>query len=398
MSSEAAASTGLNFELTDEQKAIQQMARKFTQEEVIPKAVHHDRTGEHPHEILKKAWELGMANCHIPEKYGGQPLGSIGECIITEEVGFGCGGMATALSANNLAQAPVIMFGNDEQKKKYLTPMTKEPLYCAYCVTEPSAGSDVSAVRTKAVRKGDSYVLNGQKMWITNGGIASWYFVLARTSDDPKAPPSKSLSGFIVDANSPGVVRGKKEWNMGQRATDTRGITFEDVVVPKENMLQGEGQGFKIAMGAFDQTRPTVAAGGLGIAKRALYESTKYALERKTFGVPIIQHQAVAFMLAEMAIGIELTRLAIYRAAWEFDHGVRNTYFAAIAKGYGADIANKCATDCVQTFGGNGYNTEYPAEKLMRDAKIFQIFEGTAQIQRVIISREIVARLKQGIL
>jgi len=263
---------------------------------------------------------------------------------------------------------------------------------CAYCVTEPSAGSDVAGIKTKAVKKGDHYVLNGQKMWITNGGVANWYFVLARSESDPKAPTNKAFTGFIVDRDTPGITVGRKELNMGQRASDTRGITFEDVVVPKENVLIEEGAGFKIAMGAFDLTRPPVAAGAVGLARRALDEATNYALERKTFGKRIIEHQSVAFILAEMAIGVELARMAYQRAAYEFDQGRRNTLYASIAKAYASDIANKNATDAVQIFGGNGFNTEYPVEKLMRDAKIFQIYEGTSQIQRVIISRELVAR------
>lgn len=266
----------------------------------------------------------------------------------------------------------------------------------AYCVTEPGAGSDVAGIRTRAEKKGDEYILNGQKMWITNGGVANWYFVLARTDSDPKAPAGKAFTGFIVDADSPGVTPGRKEINMGQRASDTRGITFEDVRVPKENVLGAEGIGFKLAMGAFDNTRPAVAAGAVGLAQRALEEATKYSMERKAFGTVIAQHQAVSFMLAEMAMNIELSRLMTIKSAWEVDQGRRNTYYASIAKAFAADIANKAATDCVQIFGGNGFNTEYPAEKLMRDAKIFQIYEGTAQVQRLIIAREWFGLAKQA--
>merc|ERR1712133_245172 len=208
-----------------------------------------------------------------------------------------------------------------EQKKKYLGRLIEEPLMCAYGVTEPGAGSDVAGVKTKAVKKGDEWVINGQKMWITNGGVANFYFVLARTDPDPKCSTSKAFTGFIVDADTPGVTPGRKEINMGQKCSDTRGITFEDVVVPKENVLIGEGAGFKVAMGAFDKTRPPVAAGAVGISQRCLDEATKYATERKAFGVPILNHQSVSFMLA--------------------------------------DMANKSATDCVQIFGGNGFNTEY---------------------------------------
>lgn len=232
-------------------------------------------------------------------------------------------------------------------------------------------------------------------MWITNGGVANWYFVLARTNPDPKASASKAFTGFIVERETPGLTPGRKEMNMGQRASDTRGITFEDVRVPKENVLLGEGAGFRIAMETFDKTRPPVAAGAVGLAQRCLDEAAKYALERKTFGIPIAGHQAVAFMLADMAIGVETSRLAWQRSAWEVDQGRRNTYYASIAKALAADVANKCATDAVQIFGGNGFNSEYPVEKLMRDAKIYQIYEGTAQIQRMIISREVIEKAKQ---
>merc|ERR1712213_237153 len=244
-------------------------------------------------------------------------------------------------------------------------------------------------------KMGDEWVINGQKMWITNGGVANYYFVLARTNPDPKCPASKAFTGFIVDGDTPGVTPGRKEINMGQRASDTRGITFEDVVVPKENVLIGEGAGFKVAMGAFDKTRPPVAAGATGISQRALDEATKYANERKTFGTAIINHQAVASMLADMAINTECARLAYMKSAWQADMGERNTLNASIAKCFAGDIANKSATDCVQIFGGNGFNTECPAEKLMRDAKIYQIYEGTAQIQRIIIAREWMGIAKQ---
>lgn len=393
---EATNAAHISFTLSDEQLAYQELARKFTAEEIIPKAAEHDRTGEYPWEIIKKAWELGLMNTHIPAEIGGLGLGILDTCIITEELAYGCTGMQTAIEACSLGSAPVILAGTPEQQKKYLGRLVDEPIVCAYCVTEPGAGSDVAGITTKAVRKGDNYVINGSKMWITNGGHASWYFVLARTNPDPKAPANKAFTGFIVDRDTPGVTPGRKEWNMGQKASDTRGVHFEDVVVPKENVLLGEGAGFKIAMGAFDKTRPPVAAGAVGLASRALAEATKYALERKTFGRSIAQHQAVAFMLADMAIGVEASRLLTYRSAWEIDQGRRNTYYASLAKCYAADIANKNATDAVQVFGGNGFNSEYPVEKLMRDAKIFQIYEGTAQIQRVIISRELLARASQS--
>lgn len=384
---------GYNFELNNEQKEFQQLARKFAREDIAPAAAHYDKTGDFPWPLVKKAHDLGLMNANVPAKYGGIGLNCFDTCMLNEELSYGCSGISLAIGGNGLAQAPVILAGNEEQKKKYLgrcvEPGQEKPVIAAYCVTEPGAGSDVNGVKTRAEKKGDEYVINGQKMWITGGGHANWYFVLARTDSNPKAPASKAFTGFIVDADTPGVIKGRKEINMGQRASDTRGITFQDVRVPKENVLIGEGAGFKIAMGAFDNTRPAVASGAVGIAWRAFDEARRYALERKTMGKLIAEHQAVAFMLAEMAMGIESSRLCYQKSAWQLDRGERNTYLASIGKALAADVANKCATDAVQIFGGNGFNTEYPVEKLMRDAKIYQIYEGTAQIQRLIISREI---------
>ncbi|EDQ86245.1 uncharacterized protein MONBRDRAFT_38510 [Monosiga brevicollis MX1] len=390
LSSTRSAMSGYGFDLTEEQAEFQQLARKFAREEVLPQAPELDRTGEYPWELIKQAHGLGLLNLHIPEAYGGMGLHSLDGAIITEEISWACSGVQTAMEANGLAEMPVILAANDEQKKKYLGRMTEEPLVASYGVTEPIAGSDVAGIKTTAVKKGDDYVLNGNKMWITNAGHANWFFVLAKT--DPNAKASKAFTGFIVDGDSAGLTRGRKEINMGQRASDTRGVTFEDVVVPAANRLGAEGDGFKIAMGAFDRTRPPVAAGAVGLAQRALDEATAYAKDRKAFGRPIADNQAVAFMLADMAIGVETARLITRRAAWEVDQGRRNTYYASIAKAFAADVANKNATDAVQVFGGNGYNSDYPVEKLMRDAKIYQIYEGTAQIQRVIISRELLTR------
>ncbi|XP_042639333.1 LOW QUALITY PROTEIN: medium-chain specific acyl-CoA dehydrogenase, mitochondrial [Orycteropus afer afer] len=412
---------GFSFELNEQQKEFQATARKFAREEIIPVAPDYDKSGEFPVPLIKRAWELGLMNTHIPEScdlsiylllevlysylevffflitssnlnlilnFGGLGLAIFDSCLITEELAYGCTGVQTAIEANSLGQMPIIIAGNDKQQKKYLGRMTEEPLMCSYCVTEPGAGSDVAAIKTKAEKKGDEYIINGQKMWITNGGKANWYFLLARSDPNPKTPASKAFTGFIVEADTPGIHVGRKELNMGQRCSDTRGIVFEDVKVPKENVLIGEGAGFKIAMGAFDKTRPPVAAGAVGLAQRALDEATKYALERKTFGKLLVEHQAISFLLAEMAMKVELARLSYQRAAWEVDRGRRNTYYASIAKAFAGDVANQLATDAVQIFGGNGFNTEYPVEKLMRDAKIYQIYEGTAQIQRLIIARE----------
>ena len=376
----------LDFSLSDEQMAVQQLARQFAAREVAPKAAYHDETGEFPRDICNKAWESGLMNVHIPEQYGGAGLGALEGCLIAEEIAAACTGIGTAMEANNLASAPLILAGNDSQKRQFLTPMTEQPIFAAYCVTEPAAGSDVAGIRSTARRVGDDYVLNGQKMWITNAGVASWYYVLAYT--DLQAG-HKGMSAFIVSADSPGISVGKKESNLGQRASDTRAITFEDVKVPGKNLLGAEGSGFKISMGAFDHTRPLIAAAAVGLARSAMQHAVKYAAERTSFGQPIANNQAVSFMLADMDKDIEAGRLLCWHAAWMIDNGARNTREAAIAKVFSADAAMRIATDAVQIFGGYGYSKEYPVEKLMRDAKIFQIYEGTSQIQRMIIARHV---------
>jgi acyl-CoA dehydrogenase len=376
----------INFALSEEQTQLQELARKFTKEEVIPKAAHHDETGEYPRAIATKAWELGLMNTHVPQEYGGLGLGVLEGCIITEELAYGCTGIATAMEANTLAAAPIIVAGNDDQKKEFLGKLTSAPLFAAYCVTEPGAGSDVSGIRTQAKKVGSEYVINGSKMWITNGSVADWYFVLAYTDSSLK---HKGMSGFVVPANTPGITVGKKEWNMGQRASDTRGITFEDVKIPEKYRLGQEGDGFKIAMSAFDHTRPAVAAGAVGLARRAMDEAIHYSKTRKTFGQPISSYQAISFMIADMARDIEAARLLVHKAAWTIDQGERNTRLAAMAKVFAADAAMRISTEAVQVFGGYGYSKEYPVEKLMRDAKLIQIYEGTSQIQRLVMAREL---------
>ncbi|KAK5640319.1 hypothetical protein RI129_011130 [Pyrocoelia pectoralis] len=379
----------LKPQLSETQRSIQNVARTFAREEILPAAKKYDQTGEFPWPLFKKAWSLGLTNGHIPAHCGGIEHGLFTGCLVVEELAYACTGIQLALESTNLGQTPLYMFGNNEQQKKYLGRLVEDPLIAAYCVTEPGAGSDVNGLITKAEKKGDEWILNGQKMWITGAGVANWYFVLARTSPDPKSPPGKAFTGFIVERDWIGVQPGRKEINMGQRASDTRGVTFNDVRVPKENVVGGEGNGFKIVMSVFDHTRPPTAAAATGLSQRCLEESARYSLERRAFGVPIAQHQAVSCMLADMAIGVELSRMAWMRSAYEVDNGKRNTYAASIAKCYCADIANKCAADAVQIFGGNGFNSEYPVEKLMRDAKILQIYEGTTQIQRVIIARHV---------
>jgi acyl-CoA dehydrogenase len=379
----------VTLDLSDDQKALIDLAHQFGEKEMAPVAAHHDETGDFPFEVLKKAHSLGLMNTHIPTEYGGLGLNVFDGCLIAEELSSYCSGIYTALEANGLAQAPVLVAGNDEQKKEFLTPMVNEFKLAAYCVTEPHAGSDVQGIKTTAKKDGNDYLINGSKMWITNASVADWYFVLAYTDATKGA---KGMSGFIVPAKLPGVQPGKKEKNLGQRCSDTRGITFENVRIPARYRLGEEGEGFKIAMKAFDHTRPPVAAGAVGVARAAWQHAVRYAEERKTFGVPIAKHQAVSFMIAEMAMNIEAARMLVWKSAWEIDQGRRNTLYAAMAKAFSADMCNKVCTDAVQVFGGYGYNSEYPVEKLYRDSKIFQIYEGTSQIQRLIISKEIFDR------
>lgn len=388
MAGAAASGDGLCFGLGDQQREFQSIARKFAREEIAPVAADLDRTGEYPMELFKKAWELGLVNMHTPEDCGGIAAGCLDGVIVQEELSWGCTGVSTALEANSLAAAPIIAGASKALQKKYLGRLAEAPLQASYAVTEPGTGSDVAGIKTTSVKKGDKWVINGQKMWITGAGKANWFFVLTKSKED-------GFVGFIVDADTPGVEVGKKEINMGQRCSDTRGITFTDVVVPEENVVGAPGQGFKIAMKAFDFTRPPVAIGAVGLAQRALDEASKYSLERKTMGKVIAEHQAVAFMLADMAAGVEAARLLTYKAAWELDNGRRNTYYASCAKLLASEHAVKCASDAIQIFGGNGFNTGYPVEKLYRDSKIFTIYEGTSQIQRLIVSRGVLDAAKQ---
>jgi len=380
----------VGFELTDDQKAIQEAARTFARKEIIPVAARLDQTMEYPHDIVTKAHAAGLLNPSIPASAGGLGLSVLEQCLLGEEWGYACTGVGTAFVANDLALAPLFVAGNADQINEFARPMTEKPIMAAYCVTEPGAGSDVSGIRTSAKADGDYYVLNGSKMWITNASVAKWYFVLAVTN--PAAGP-KGMSGFVVPSDLPGIQPGKKEVNLGQRCSDTRGISFESVRVPKKYLLGKEGDGFKTAMAAFDHTRPLVAAAAVGLGRRALEESAKYATERKTFGKPIAEHQAIAFMIADMAKDVEAGRLLMYKSACEMDAGRRNTKYASFAKCFAGDTAVRVACDAVQVFGGYGYNSEYPVEKLYRDSKIFQIYEGTQQIQRLIISRHVFEEL-----
>jgi acyl-CoA dehydrogenase len=376
----------MDFQLSEDNLAIQDLAKQFTKNEIIPTAAAYDQSMEYPWDIVRKAHAAGLLNVSVPEKFGGLGLGHFNQTLIQEQFSYGCTGIATAITANDLALGPLLVAGSDAQIEEFATPMTKEPIVAAYCVTEPGAGSDVQAIRTTAKRDGDHYILNGSKMWITNGGVASWYYVLA-TMDVSKG--YKAMVALLVPSKLAGIQVGKKEINVGQRCSDTRGITFDNVKVPVKYRLGNEGDGFKIAMKAFDYSRPGVAAGAVGLSQRCMDEAVRYAKERKSFGKAIAEHQAIQFILADMAKDIEVARLITYKSAVELDAGRRNTKFASIAKCFAGDMAVRIASDAIQVFGGYGYNTEYPVEKLYRDAKIYQIYEGTQQIQRMIIAKHL---------
>jgi acyl-CoA dehydrogenase len=376
----------LSFDLSPEQEALKENVARFTRERIIPVAAELDRDSTFPYEIIKEAWDLGLTAPCVPVEYGGSGATHVDQAIITEELAYGCTGIQTSVTANTLGSTPVVLAGNEEQKKKYLGMIVNEFALCSYATTEPAAGSDVAGMQTRSVQKGDDWVLNGTKCFITNASHARWFVIFATI--DP-ALRHKGIAAFIVDRDMPGVSLGKKEDKLGQRASDTNTIILEDVVVPKANMLARPGDGFKLAMQTFDYTRPDIGMGAVGLMRRCLDESVRYAKERKTFGTPIMNHQAVQFMIAEMAIRAEATRLLAFKAATLLDRGERSSIYSAFAKALGADSAMQSAVDAVQVFGGNGFIKDYPVEKLMRDAKILQIYEGTSQIQRVVIAKQL---------
>jgi acyl-CoA dehydrogenase len=376
----------VDLTLTDEQKDLRELAHSFAEKDIRPVAWEYDKDGTWPGDVLKKAWDVGLMNTHVPEEYGGAGLDYLSGCVIEEEMGWGCSGIGTSLMCNGLATAPIQIAGSEETKKKYLGMLTEDFKLASFCLTEPDAGSDVSGMRTSAVKMGDEYVINGSKCFITNGGYADYYTVYAKTDKDAG---HKGISAFVVDRNLDGVTVDKKEDKLGQRASNTATISFNDVRIPKENLLGEENQGFKIAMMTLDRTRPGVAALAVGIARAAFEFATEYSKERVQFGVPIAMHQAIQFMIADMATKIEASRLLVWQSAMLLDQGKRNTLASSHAKRFAADTAMEVTTDAVQVYGGYGFIKEYPVEKLMRDAKIMQLYEGTSQIQRLVIAREV---------
>jgi len=375
--------------LTEEQEQLVQTARRFAADRLIPNATEWDRKEEFPTKVLEEAWELGLMNVELPEAYGGVGLHTFDGCLTSEELAYGDAAVATSIMCNHLGALPLVIAGSEAQKQEWLGRLAKECCFVSYACSEPDAGSDVVAMKTRIVRDGDGWRLTGQKRWITNAGYASFFTGFATM--DP-AQRHKGITAFVVPADAPGVSIGRKEEKLGQRASDTRDVLFDDVRLSNDHILGRPGEGFSIAMESFDRSRPMIAACAAGIIRRCADESKTYALERKTFGQPIAQHQAIQFMIAEMVMAYEAVRLLWQKAAWEVDNEVKRTSTSAIAKAWGADLAMKSATDAVQVLGGYGYTKEYPVEKLMRDAKLLQIYEGTSQVQRMVIARNFLFR------
>ena len=362
---------GVSFGLTDEQKALRDLAHDFAEREIRPKEREYDEGSIHPADVIAKAHELGLMNVHIPEAYGGLELGAFEGMLIGEELCWGCSGIGTAIAANGLGHGPVIIAGTEEQKREWLPPLVDRALLTSFALTEPNAGSDVSGIQTTAVRDGDEYIVNGSKMFITNAGHAAWFTVFASTN---KSQGHRGLSAFVVPVDLNGVVVDKHLDKMGQRSTDTSSLSFTDVRVPAANRLGEEGEGFKIAMKTLDFTRPGTAIGAVGVARAAFEYAAQYSKERVQFGMPIAMNQGINFLIADMATKIEASRATLQ---------------SSYAKRFAADTCMEVTTDAVQVFGGYGYMKEYPVEKLMRDAKLYQIYEGTSQIQRLVIAREL---------
>jgi len=379
----------MDFELTSEQKEIRELAMKFAINEMMPFAAKYDEEAKLPKDILEKAWSLGLVNTCIPTEYGGNGFSAFDSMLITESLAYGCMGMNTAIMANDLALLPIVIGGSHEQKIKFLKPFTESYKMAAFCLTEPGNGSDAAGLKTSIKEDGDHVILNGNKMWITNAGYADLFVVYATTDSKLK---HKGITALVVEKGTPGIEIGKKEDKMGHRCSDTRAVTFNNVRVPKENILGGLNQGWQIAMKTLDHSRPMVAASAVGGAQCAFDHSVKYAKERIQFNVPISQHQAIQFIISEMAMKIEASRLLVHKAAWLLDNGKPNTQMASYAKAFAADSCMQIATDAVQIYGGYGYSKEYPVEKIMRDAKLIQIYEGTSQIQRLVIAKEIFSR------
>jgi acyl-CoA dehydrogenase len=376
----------MDFNLSDEQRALQETARKYAKEVIRPKAAHFDETAEFPKEIIRQGFELGLLNMTIEPEYGGVGLVHLEQALVAEELAWGCAAVATSMIANDLALLPIVLAGSPEQKKRFLAPFAESFKFASFALTEPGAGSDVAGMGCTAVRDGDFYVVNGSKAFITNGEYADQYSLFCTTD---RSKRNKGIMCLVVEGRPKGLTIGKHENKMGQRASNTVTLTFEDVRVPVKNRIGEEGEGFRIAMETLDNSRPLTAMFAVGIARAALEHCLDYSSQRKQFGKPIAEFQAVQFMIADMAKDIQAARLLTYQSACMLDAGQKNTLVSSYAKCFAADMAMRVTTDAVQIYGGYGYIKEYPVEKLMRDAKLIQIYEGTSQVQRMVIAREL---------
>ncbi|MBI4818194.1 MAG: acyl-CoA dehydrogenase family protein [Deltaproteobacteria bacterium] len=376
----------IDFSLTPEQKELQRVARQFANEVMTPVAAECDENHRFPKEVFEQAHGLGLLNLGVPAELGGVGLDVVSEVVVAEELAAGCVGMATSMIANDLALLPILLGATAEQKERFVRPFTEKPVFASFALTEPNAGSDVAGMKTTIRSDGDEYVISGSKMWITNGSYAEQFTLFGKT--DP-ASGHKGITCVVVPGDAAGISRGKPERKMGQNASDTIGLTFDEVRVPKSNRIGLEGEGFKLAMKTLDCSRPLTAAFAVGIARKAMEHAAAYSQERKAFGQPIAQFQAIQFMIAEMAMKLQAARLLVFQSAWILDRGERNTLISSYAKALAADFGMEIATNAVQVFGGYGYSREYPVEKLMRDAKLIQIYEGTSQIQRMVVAREL---------
>jgi acyl-CoA dehydrogenase len=376
----------MDFRLSDEQQAARDLAREFAEGEIKPVAAEYDAEHRFPHEILKQAREIGLMHLTIPEEYGGAGVGILEWVLAMEQLAWGCAGIGTSIGINSLTADPILIAGSEEQKRTWLQRMTAGE-YGAYAITEPAAGSDVSAMQTRARKVGDEYILSGSKIWISNAPVANFFVVFAKT--DPDAG-RKGISTFVIERDTPGVSVGNPLPKLGQRASHASEIFFDNAAIPAANLLGAEGDGFITAMKVFDRSRPMIAAIAVGIIQRCLDESLDWATQRTSMGVPIIQHQAIGHKIAEMGMRCEAARLLVLQSAALHDAGQRNTIQASYAKAFASDTAMWAATEAVQIFGGSGYSEEFPVAKLFRDAKLMQIYEGTSEIQRNIMARELV--------
>lgn len=383
----------MNFELTDLQKELQQKAREFAINEVLPVAAEYDKHGKMPIDVIKKAWEEGLLNLAIPEKYGGNGYGLMESVVVVEEIAAACPGIATSIFDNNLGAEPIIIGGNEEQKERILTELVNEFKLISFATSEPGMGSDVAGMQCRAKKDGDDYILNGNKYWITNAGYADYISVFATVDPEKK---HRGICAFIVPADADGVKIGKHIPKLGQRASNTTSVVLKDVRIPEKNVLAKPGRGFVLAMQTFAHTRPAIGAFAVGTARSAMEYSIDYAKKREAFGRSIDNYQAIQFKIAEMYKDIEAARLLTYKSAWEADQGIDNNLSSACAKAFASDVAMEVTTEAIQVFGGYGYIKTYPVEKLFRDAKLFQIYEGTSEIQRIVISRFALKRYEHG--